>query len=135
MHILLLSLLALCLVAAVAGWWRGRRLRKQLSRGEISELPGIQKARPDGCCGQHSVCEKEQILRAMKTDPEYFDDEELDRYAGRPSGDYTDEEVEEFEEIMTTMQRGEVSDWLRSLQTRGIEFPDRLKDEAFLLIS
>lgn len=135
MYILLLALLALCIVAAAAGWWRMRVLRKKLERGEISEMPHIERPRPDGCCGKHAVCEKEMLLKAVADAPEYFDDEELDRYAGRPSDSYSDEEIEEFEEVMTTMRKEEVGDWLRSLTRRGIEIPDPLKDEAFMLIS
>ena len=33
----------------------------------------------DECCGEHEVCEKGKIKRALRTNIEYFDDEELDR--------------------------------------------------------
>ena len=32
------------------------------------------------------------------------------------------------------MQPGEVADWLRSLELRGINLPTALKDEALMLI-
>ena len=32
------------------------------------------------CCGEHEVCEKGKIKRALRTDIEYFDDEELDAF-------------------------------------------------------
>ncbi|WP_071122405.1 phospholipase [Prevotellamassilia timonensis] len=134
MQILLLSLLGLCLVALVAGWLRNRTLQAKLRRGEISEMPHIRK-RPEGCCGKHAVCEKEQLMAdALAPDIEYFDDEELDAYKGRASNAYSPDEAAQFEEVMTTMRPDEVAAWLRSLQLRGINLPDELKDEAIMLV-
>ena len=65
---------------------------------------------------------------------EYYNDEELDRFRGRASDEYTDEEVEEFREVMLTCKDDEVAGWCRSLQLRFIELPDELKDELFLII-
>ena len=47
---------------------------------------------------------------------------------------YTEEEINEFREIMYTMKEEEVAGWCRSLQLRGIEIPDELKDELFLIV-
>lgn len=65
---------------------------------------------------------------------EYFEDEELDAYRGRVSDSYTPSEVDDFEEVLTTMRPSEVADWVRSLQLRGVELPDELKDEVMMLI-
>ena len=130
---LVLLLVALGVVAGVAGYIRNRELKKQLERGEINEMPTIRK-RPEGCCGKHAVCEKDQLLAAAGKDVEYFDDEELDVFKERPSDQYTPEEVERFEEVMTTMRPDEVQDWLHSLSLRGINLPDELKDEAIMLM-
>jgi hypothetical protein len=35
---------------------------------------------------------------------------------------------------MYTMKEEEVAGWCRSLQLRGIEIPDELKDELFLIV-
>ena len=51
-----------------------------------------------------------------------------------PSNGYNEEEVEEFREIMYTCKEDEVAGWSRSLQLRGIELPDELKDELFLIV-
>lgn len=133
MLILLLSLVALCAIALVAGWLRNRSLKKQLERGKIAEMPHIQK-RPEGCCGKHAVCEKDEMVAALAHPIEYFDDEELDAFKGRPSDSYAPQEVEQFEDVMTTMQPHEVAAWLRSLQLRMVNLPDDLKDEAMLLM-
>ena len=130
---LILLLIALGVVAGVAGYIRNRELKKRLERGEIDEMPTIRK-RPEGCCGKHAVCEKDQLLAAAGKDVEYFDDEELDAFRDRPSDQYTPEEVAQFEEVMTTMRPDEVQDWLRSLNLRGINLPDDLKDEAIMLM-
>ena len=67
-------------------------------------------------------------------DDEYYDDEELDAYRGRPSDEYTNEEVEQFQEVLYTMKSDEVAGWVRSLQLRGINLPDDLKDEVFMIV-
>lgn len=41
---------------------------------------------------------------------------------------------EEFREIMYTCKEDEVAGWSRSLQLRGVELPDELKDELFLIV-
>ena len=83
------------------------------------------------CCGQHEVCEKDS-LRAVGEDVEYYEDEELDRFRGRTS--YSEEEVEEFREVLYTMRTDEVSGWLHSLELRQVNLPDELKDEVLLII-
>ena len=88
----------------------------------------------DECCGEHEVCEKGKIKRALRTDIEYFDDEELDRYRGTAPDEYDDEAVEEFREVLYTMYPSEVEDWLKSLELRGVALPDPLKDEVFMLL-
>ena len=77
---------------------------------------------------------KESLLAAVSKKIEYYDDEELDRFRGRPSNGYNEEEVEEFREIMYTCKEDEVAGWSRSLQLRGVELPDELKDELFLIV-
>lgn len=129
MEILIYALIALFIIALIAGsirqWWYYRK-------GE--EVPDIQEPRPDGCCGQHEVCEKDSLLAAVSRDIEYYEDEELDAYRGRPSDEYTNEEVEQFQEVLYTMKSDEVAGWVRSLQLRGINLPDDLKDEVFMIV-
>ena len=108
-------------------------LRKKIEKGELEETPEV-KPVDVTCCGQHAVCEKESLLAAVSKQIEYYDDEELDRFKGRSSASYSEEETNEFREIMYTMKEDEVAGWCRSLQLRGIEFPDGLKDELFLIV-
>ena len=88
----------------------------------------------DECCGEHEVCEKGKIKRALRTNIEYFDDEELDIYHGIASDEYEDDAVEEFREVLYTMDPKEIDDWLKSLELREIALPDALKDEVFMLL-
>lgn len=72
-------------------------------------------------------------MKAAGEPIDYFDDEELDRFRGRRADAYTEEEEDEFREVLYTTLTREVSDWLRSLQLRGIELPVGLRDEALML--
>ncbi len=133
MWILILVLAGVALFGLVAGYFYNRNIRKKIARGELSEEPSLKTI--DGeCCGQHAVCEKESLLAAVSRQIEYYDDEELDRFKGREAGSYTEEETNEFRDIMYTMKEEEVAGWCRSLQLRGVEFPDGLKDELFLIV-
>lgn len=133
MWILLIVLLGVVVFGLTAGYFYNRNIRRKIEKGELSEAPEI-KAVDGECCGQHAICEKESLLAAVSKQIEYYDDEELDRFRGRPSDGYTDEETNEFRNIMYTMKEEEVAGWCRSLQLRGVEFPDGLKDELFLIV-
>ena len=120
MWILALILAGVVLAGMTAGFFYNRNIRKKIEKGELKEAPEVRTV--DGeCCGQHAVCEKESLLAAVSRQIEYYDD-------------YTEEETNEFRDIMYTMKEEEVAGWCRSLQLRGVEFPDGLKDELFLIV-
>ena len=73
------------------------------------------------------VCEKG--LKKIDEKIEYFDDEELDQYKGIPSDSFDDQQIDQFREILYTIRPEELSDWFISLEKRGIELPDVLKQE------
>ena len=133
MGILLVSLIAVTLIAMGIGKLYYWRINRKIEKGELQEVPPVMEV-DEECCGQHETCEKDSLLAAVSRGIEYYDDEELDRFKGRTSDDYTDDEVEEFREVMFTCQDDEVAGWCRSLQLRGIELPNELKDELFLII-
>lgn len=87
------------------------------------------------CNGENTKCEQDCMMEAATKDIEYYEDEELDRFAGREADSYTDEEVEEFSEVLYTMQPEEVPGWNRSLILRGINLPNQLKDEVIEFLS
>lgn len=132
--ILLISLVALTLIALILGALRNRSIRKKIENGELNAYPDIQQIEDMECCGQHQTCEKESLLAAVSKQIEYYDDEELDRYRGFASEEYTPEQAEQFRDILYTMKEEEVAGWVRSLQLRHVELPNELKDEVFLII-
>lgn len=86
---------------------------------------------PEICCGLHAVCEKtgrynDKII--------YYDDEELDRFHGRKADEYSDEETEEFRDVLLTMLPEDVPGWAISLEKRGINLPSAVKPEMELLL-
>lgn len=131
---LIISLVVLGVVAFIFGYLREMKLKKQLRRGEIDELPSIKQVEDMECCGQHETCEKDSLLAAISKQIEYYDDEELDRFRGKESNSYSEKEVDEFRDVLYTMKDDEVAGWVRSLQLRSVELPDDLKDEVFLIV-
>ena len=93
---LILLLIALGVVAAVAGlvrqWWYGRQVRA----GIVDQMPEVRQGAAIGCCGQHETCEKDSLLAAVSKGIEYYEDEELDRFRGHPSSGYDAAAIEEF---------------------------------------
>ena len=82
-----------------------------------------------GCCGKHAVCEKNNDKETL-----YFDDEELDVHKGKRPEEYSEEEIEEFRNILYTMKSDEVDLWVQCLQQRGIELPTEIKEEVLLIL-
>lgn len=85
------------------------------------------------CSGSDERCEQECMMEAATKPIEYYDDEELDVFRGRPADRYTDNEAALFAEVLYTMRPDEVRGWTRSLTLRGIDLPNQLKDEVFLM--
>ena len=133
MWILIIGLVLLGVIALIAGIIRNKRLQKKIERGELDRMPEVKEVDTE-CCGQHEVCEKDSLLAAVSKKIEYYDDEELDQFMGREGNAYTEEETELSRDVLYTTRDDEVAGWVRSLQLRGIELPDELKDEVFLII-
>lgn len=131
--IILILILIGAIFGLTAGYFYNRNIQKKIERGELEEAPDVVDVDSE-CCGQHQICEKESLLAAVSKQIEYYDDEELDRFRGRPSDQYEEEEIEEFRDILYSMKDDEVAGWSRSLQLRGVELPDELKDELFLIV-
>ena len=85
------------------------------------------------CCGAHEVCEAETLL-TLSDEVIYYSDEELDAYRSRTDNDYTEAEIEEFREVLLTLQLHEVTGWLKSLQLRSINLPTAVREEALMIV-
>lgn len=124
MLLLFISLVVLAVVAAAIAL---------LSKGDSQPREAVPTCAT--CDGHDTRCEQECMLEAATRAPEYFDDEHLDRYAHRPSDQYTETEIEEFADVLYTLRPEDVKPWSRSLVVRGINIPDSLKDELLTLMS
>lgn len=101
------------------------------SEPEVEEKP-VEIA--SDCCGAHEVCEVDSLLSANGK-AEYYEDEELDNYRFRLANSYNDEQIEEFREVLYTLQENEVAGWLKSLQARQINPPEIIREEALMIVA
>lgn len=106
-------------------FWNGYQRRK----GSTSRTPEEPVLQDSGCCSLHDVCVKNKVATPNEK-PEYFDDEELDEFAGRAADSYSEEETALFREIFHSVLDAEKPEWLRSLQLRNIAIPESMHDEA-----
>lgn len=128
MLILILSIVALGIFAALYSLLS--------SRGKHDDEP-IKVAQTCATCDgtPTTKCEQDFMMEASTKPIEYFDDEELDSFIGRPADSYTDDETEQFSDVLYTMRQDEVAAWCRSLNLRGIQLPNQIKDEVVMMIS
>lgn len=95
-------------------------------RGDVaSESPSAP------CCGLHAICER---TGQINEPPVYYDDEELDRFAGRQPDSYTGSETEEFRDVLLTLLPSDAAGWALSLEKRRISLPEDLLPELQLLL-
>ena len=125
----LIILIATIAVGVVLYLWH----RFDLKKNGGMEQPIVEK-RPEGCCGQHEVCEKETLLTGINPEIVYYEDEELDIYKGVNPEDYTDEQIEQFRDVLYTLKEDVVSGWARSIQLREIKFPSIIQDELLMIV-
>lgn len=137
MQILLITFACIVVLFGILRLTVGRKARPA-AHGETGEPAGAAACapdRPEGCCGLHAVCERAQsksVPAVSETD--YYDDEELDAYAGRRPDSYTETEAAQFAYVMETMRPAEVSDWVRALHARGVMLPASLRPAALRII-
>ncbi|MDE5838855.1 MAG: phospholipase [Paramuribaculum sp.] len=87
------------------------------------------------CCGMHITCEKDSLVSAASAEIEYYDDEELDVYAGLGADDYSEEAIEEFRNVLLTLLPHDIAGWARSCTLRGITLPTPVREELILIVS
>ena len=95
---------------------------------------------PQGCadegCGLRSICPSEQILVGeCKQEITYYEDEELDAFAGRGEDDYTPEEEEQWRDVLYTLQPADLLGWGQSIKHRGLVMPAAIRQEFMQLAS
>lgn len=88
----------------------------------------------DEACGIRSICPSEQILVSQcKREIIYYDDEELDSFAGRDADGYTAEEEEQWRDVLYTLQPGDLLGWGQSIKHRGLVMPASIQAEFLQL--
>lgn len=105
-----------------------------MHRKDRPEPPVVEQATCATCNGDNDKCEQECMMEAATQPIEYFEDEELDAFRGRPSDSYDDDDTQQFADVLYTMRQDEVAAWCRSLTLRGINLPNALKDEVVMMI-
>ena len=130
-----LWILAATVVMGLVLYLLDRRTRGQRGGDEPAEKPSPDSPQPasDVCCGQHIICEKEATLAAATKPVVYYEDQELDEYRGIAPDDYTEEQIEQFRDILYTLRPEEISAWAISIQQRQINLPTPVKDELIML--
>lgn len=129
-------LAALIIVGAVlyaVHRWQDAHAKPVESADVVAE--SAEEAKDEECCGMHITCEKDSLLAAVSDKIEYYDDEELDVYAGRAPEAYTDAETEQFRDVLLTLLPTDIAGWGRSLQLRGITLPTEVREELLMIVA
>ena len=105
----------------------------EIRERQKAKHPTSTPERPDGCCGEHLVCERETLLQT-NAEIVYYDDEGLDALAGIAPADYTEAQHKALREVFSTLQEKDVPGWCRSLQLRNILLPPDIREEALLIV-
>ncbi|MBR1717515.1 MAG: phospholipase [Paludibacteraceae bacterium] len=127
----LVLFIALGIVVLVATEIHERQQKTAASRGERSAQKPT--ARPEGCCGEHLVCERETLLQT-NAKIEYYDDEELDALSGIAPDDYTEAQAEEVRTVFRSLREADIAGWCRSMQLRNISLPEDVREEALMIV-
>lgn len=125
MYILVIALIVLGVVVGVVA---------KFSSGEDDAPVVTAEGDCTSCSGDNARCMHDCIMEASVRDVVYYDDEELDIYAGRPEDKYTKAEVERFRDVLLTMRPEDVAGWSVSLSRRGITPPEEIRDEILLMM-
>ena len=137
--ILIISLILL--VAGVVLWIHDRITRRHnggsVTSEEVQSAATAQEDEADSedCCGMHMTCDRDSLLTAESPEVVYYDDEELDRVRGRGADDYSDEEIEEFRDVLLTLLPDDIAGWGRSIQMRDINLPTSIRQELLMIVA
>lgn len=130
MEVLLLSLLAIAGIAFLTTWL-GQVFKSKKAENVEEEVASEPM---EECCGAHEICETD-LLNKLSEEIIYYEDEDLDAYKNYEENDYTDEQIDEFREVLYSLKEKEIEGWLKSLQLRKIELPSIIKSElVFMLV-
>ena len=127
----LILFILLAIVVLVLTEIRERRKANSQEPGQTRDSQA--DSRPDGCCGEHLVCERETLLQT-NAEIVYYDDEELDQLADTAPETYTPAQHQMMREVFETLREADVPGWCRSLQLRRIQLPEDIREEALMIV-
>lgn len=129
MEIYLLLIIGVVLLIAIAFIIKvNRKTKGDFVADETLKLPA------SDCCGAHEVCEYD-LIKMDETRIEYYEDEELDALKNIGESDYSDQQIDQFREVLYTLKTDEIRYWLLSIERRKISLPLPLRDEARMLMA
>jgi hypothetical protein len=129
--LVLVGIIVALFVLLAVGTWLSNRFGKKDPESDATD-DGVNVALD--CCGAHEVCDFEEMLK-NPDEIVYFEDEELDRFQGVNPSEYRDEQIDEFRDVLYTLDSEEIRKWLLSIERRKIQLPPVLKQEAIQLLA
>ena len=131
-------LLAILVVGGAIVWLIDRLFYRHQPTTETEETDSPLETPSTGCadegCGLRSLCPSEQILAGeCRHDIIYYDDQELDLFAGRGEDNYTPEEEEQWRDVLYTLQPADLLGWGQSVKHRGLVMPAAIREEFLQL--
>ena len=131
-----LILLTILVVGGAIVWLIDRLFYSHTTGEKVDEtMPDeAEGASRQGCadegCGLRSICPSEQLLAGeCKQEITYYEDEELDAFAGRNENEYTPEEEEQWRDVLYTLQPADLLGWGQSIKHRGLVMPAAIREE------
>ena len=131
-------LLTILVVGGAIVWVIDRLFYRHHDDEPADESDLTQVATRQGCtdesCGLRTICPSEQILAGeCRQDITYYDDEELDRFAGRDAHSYSPEEEELWRDVLYTLLPADLLGWGQSIKHRGLKMPVAIREEFLQL--
>lgn len=133
-------LLSILVVGGAIVWLIDRLFYRHdvTEEGDSSKFTDPDANHPQGCadeaCGLRSICPSEQLLAGeCRQEIIYYDDEELDIFKGRDAESYTPDEVEQWRDVLYTLQASDLLGWGQSVKHRGLVMPTAIRDEFMQL--
>lgn len=129
--LVLVGIIAALFILLIGGTWLSNHFGKK-NAGNKEEKENVNVALD--CCGAHEVCDFEEMLK-NPNEIVYYEDEELDRFQGIESNAYQDDQIDEFRDVLYTLDSEDIRKWLLSIERRKIQLPTVLKQEAIQLLT
>ncbi len=145
-------LLAVLAMIGLVAWLLDRwRLSSPNPSGQAEARPYEEGGQDGACdtpepgctdedCAVRDTCPALELLTAQVSEaggvaPLYFEDEELDAYRGRSADGYTDDELEQWRDVLYTLRPGDLLPWQHSIESRGIVMPTVIRLELVDLLA